>query len=534
MAQPQSHALYMESLFSYLHGDLENELKSEPIQSVKKEEIQMIKLRLKQPHKGRTTTPDMTKLVSGLIGHSVGTMTKINGKNSSRPNWHMVTHWAIQLIREYETFHLASLSHVRAGAIGSENLVSRVLDSDGDAFSVKMDYIMDLEEQGRSFWQRHCGRYPIPKEQFNESIMNETTRIEKESNNIVHLDGEWSYPSSLWTQLNPFATPTMHKARKVILYLHGGAFVFGSPRLFRIFTLPLARETGFPVFCLNYRLAPEHPFPAALHDALAAYMWLLNPRSSMFQSDSSHHEPYLPEDIIIAGDSAGGSLCMALLNYINQYLRTPDGGFGVPLPAGAVLLSPWLDLACSSDSYAENEAYDVIPAKLRDLHEPITESFEHPVHHYCFGKGERELEILTPKALHFSELQPLSTLPDKEPLVQDTMERLLRHPLISPIYGNMEKLCPILVQAGDAELLRDETQALAFKFKLANKGTQHWMLHELYTDMVHDFQLAPLPSSRLAMKRIKQFTHHVFCNESLESIQPREASMVTVTFVGPE
>lgn len=118
------------------------------------------------------------------------------------------------------------------------------------------------------------------------------------------------------------ATPGADPNRAV-LYLHGGGYTVGSPATHRALAAHLSAASGMPVFVAAYRLAPEHPFPAALDDAVTAYEALL--------------ERGLPaERITVAGDSAGGglalSLCLALRNR------------GMPAPAGLALLSPWLDL----------------------------------------------------------------------------------------------------------------------------------------------------------------------------------------------
>jgi len=108
-----------------------------------------------------------------------------------------------------------------------------------------------------------------------------------------------------------------------VLYLHGGGYVICSPRTHRPITARLAHDTGLPVLAPRYRLAPEHPFPAALEDAVEAYKWLLARGYSR---------------IIVAGDSAGGHLAASLAGEIS---RT-----NLPTPAGVVLYSPWVDLTC--------------------------------------------------------------------------------------------------------------------------------------------------------------------------------------------
>jgi len=107
-----------------------------------------------------------------------------------------------------------------------------------------------------------------------------------------------------------------------ILYLHGGGYCIGSPRGYRVITGRFARSAGVAVFTPDYRLAPEHPHPAALHDAICAYRWL--------RQQGMRH-------IAIAGDSAGGGLTLATAVALRDA--------GEPMPVALALISPWLDLA---------------------------------------------------------------------------------------------------------------------------------------------------------------------------------------------
>jgi len=138
--------------------------------------------------------------------------------------------------------------------------------------------------------------------------------------------GEWQRP----------ATP---RPGRTILYFHGGGYVFGSPRLMRPISYRLAAAAEAPVFSLDYRLAPEHPCPAALEDALAAFDWLVG-------------EGVPPGEIHVGGDSAGGGLALAMM----QALRDR----GAALPGGAFLISPWTDLAARGASIDENDVRDAM------------------------------------------------------------------------------------------------------------------------------------------------------------------------------
>lgn len=136
----------------------------------------------------------------------------------------------------------------------------------------------------------------------------------------------------LYRITTPRSLPDRH-----VLYLHGGAYISGSPAHYRHFTWRVANAASARVWALEYRLAPEHPFPCALDDAIAGYRALLANGAD-------------PRQILVMGDSAGGGLALSLL------LRLRDDG--IPLPAAVVAISPWTDLTLASPSIVENARVD--------------------------------------------------------------------------------------------------------------------------------------------------------------------------------
>ena len=124
---------------------------------------------------------------------------------------------------------------------------------------------------------------------------------------------------------------------KAILYLHGGGYVVGSAQGYRGLAGEVSRAAGMPAMVLDYRLAPEHPFPAAVDDAVAAYRALV--------ADGTK-----PASIVLAGDSAGGGLALAAM------LKLRDEGDA--LPAAALLISPWADATCTASSLTSKAAED--------------------------------------------------------------------------------------------------------------------------------------------------------------------------------
>ena len=148
-------------------------------------------------------------------------------------------------------------------------------------------------------------------------------RAEIQDHVLGGVKGEWVRP----------ARPANAAQSAAILYLHGGGYCVGSPAMYRAVTARLARATGLPVFVADYRLAPEHPFPAAVDDAVAAYRALLE-----------------TGPVVVAGDSAGAGLALATALAARQLQLSP--------PAALILLSPWVDLTTSmlSDKVARHEA----------------------------------------------------------------------------------------------------------------------------------------------------------------------------------
>jgi acetyl esterase/lipase len=236
------------------------------------------------------------------------------------------------------------------------------------------------------------------------------------------------------------ATPASRPGRHV-LYLHGGGYVTGSPTLYRNFTWRVAAATRSRVLALDYRLAPEHPFPAALDDAFAACRWLNAGKAD-------------PRSTAVMGDSAGGGLALALL------LKLRDSGH--EMPAAAVVLSPWTDLALTGPSLVRNARAD-----------PML-------------------------AVSNTRLFAASYLEGADP----------RHPYASPLYGNPAGLPPTLIHAGSDEILRDDAVRMAERMHAAGCHVEL----DLWPRMPHVWHLfAPvLPEAAVALSRAGAFVDRFF------------------------
>ncbi|ODQ49681.1 alpha/beta-hydrolase [Saitoella complicata NRRL Y-17804] len=264
---------------------------------------------------------------------------------------------------------------------------------------------------------------------------------------------------------------------KVMLYIHGGAYYFGAVDEHRYQIQRHARKLGARACAPRYRLAPQYPFPCCLHDNLSAYLWLIAPISEGGCGVS-------PKSLILAGDSAGGGAALSLACILRDQ--------GLPLPAGLVLISPWVDLTHSFPSVVKDNSGDYIPAH-GFLHKPSLTwppptqadisaaergSGELDRHIEQQGQGEKKgmLERLGLKK--HKEMEVGSTYgsarraaPSKNTsiIINNTLiqirdqiqlyapNELLAHRLVSPVMQeDLGGLCPTLVVGGGAEMLRDE------------------------------------------------------------------------------
>jgi len=181
---------------------------------------------------------------------------------------------------------------------------------------------------------RHLLKFRLKPETWDE---NTSIPAFREQCEISNRKMENRLPAGL--RVEPFTLAGMHAEwlipagadkEKVILYMIGGGYVSGSCNDHRTLVAKVAQGTGIAVLMFDHRLAPEHPYPAALDDALTAYRWLLDGGTS-------------PENILIMGESAGGGLCLTTLLAIRDQ--------GLPLPVAGVALSPWTDLKLTGESY---------------------------------------------------------------------------------------------------------------------------------------------------------------------------------------
>jgi monoterpene epsilon-lactone hydrolase len=222
---------------------------------------------------------------------------------------------------------------------------------------------------------------------------------------------------------------------RAVLYLHGGGYVMGSTKTHQELMSRISRATNSTVFGLDYRLAPEHCWPAAVDDALSAWDWLLA-------------QDIDPKHAVAAGDSAGGGLTMALLLALKEQNKLA--------PAAAVVFSPWTDLTGSGESVVTRAEADPMIGP----------------------------DALGPMANHYHGTNAAD------------------HPSISPLFGDLSGLPPVLIQVGDAEILLDDSTRL---HEAASKAGVDSTLH-VFAEAFHVFQAMPtVPEAADALAEMASF-----------------------------
>jgi acetyl esterase/lipase/hemerythrin-like domain-containing protein len=234
--------------------------------------------------------------------------------------------------------------------------------------------------------------------------------------------------------------------QKTILYLPGGGFIFPASSGHATIVSKLARKTRSQGLMVHYRLAPEHPFPAGLEDAVAAYRYLLEDQG------------IAPNDIVLAGDSAGGGLSMSLLLALQEE--------GLPMPKAVTLISPLADLSFSGESREFNRWQDPMLPTSRKM-----DSFD------MYSGG-------TPS----------------------------KSPLLSPVFGDLSGMPPIFAQVSNTEILLDDTLRLARKARSQGVDAQV----EVWNSLPHVWHLwSYLPESEFALSRIADFFNTHFEEQPL-------------------
>lgn len=253
-----------------------------------------------------------------------------------------------------------------------------------------------------------------------------------------------------------------HMKKYVILYCHGGGYMTGSSLYARTLTTKLASSTSMDVLCFDYRLAPEHPYPAAVEDAMRAwnYLMLLG---------------YGARDVIVAGDSAGGNMALSLVLKLKEEERL--------LPRGLVLMSPWTDLTSGGRSHETRAALDPVLSK---------EYLDRAIAAYVQedgGEGGKE---------NAGESS-------RQNAGEDSKTETLKNPLISPLFGDFSGFPPTYIQVGNNEILLNDATQLHKNMIKANVPVKL----DVFDGMWHVFQMSPFKTAYEAMDKNAEFIYDI-------------------------
>ncbi|MBP7075277.1 MAG: alpha/beta hydrolase [Rhabdochlamydiaceae bacterium] len=234
-----------------------------------------------------------------------------------------------------------------------------------------------------------------------------------------NFQGVWVKPPKITTQ-------------KILLFFHGGAYTTGSWQTHQDVLGRIAKSGECAVCAINYRLAPENPFPAALEDALEAYLTLIGQGHTL----------------LVGGSSAGGGLAIALMLKLKEMNQK--------LPEAAILLCPWVDLAMKGPSLFTNEGKDIISRS----------------------------RVKKASQIYLDSHDP-------------------KDPLVSPLYGDLKGLPPLLIQAGTIEILWSEIETLVHKAR----EVQVDVTFQPHNGMFHTWQLfaSQIPEGQQAIEEIGRF-----------------------------
>lgn len=247
-----------------------------------------------------------------------------------------------------------------------------------------------------------------------------------------------------------------HDKDRVVFYCHGGGYTCGSLKYARVIASKLAVHTGIPVMSFEYSLAPEHPYPAALEDALVIWNYIMQ-------------LGFGAREVIVVGDSAGGNLALELILKLKSQKRI--------LPKGLVLMSPWTDMTMSGETYET----------CKDIDPLLTKEYIQTCRYSFVGLNEKYNEEETKIKIDEADLD-------------------YANPDFSPLFADLEGFPPTLIQVGSNEILKSDS--IRLYEKLLSLGVQAVL--EEYDDAWHVFQMMPLKKAVIAMDSIGKFVDGLY------------------------
>ncbi|KAF9206330.1 hypothetical protein BGZ49_002620 [Haplosporangium sp. Z 27] len=357
------------------------------------------------------------------------------------------------------------------------------------------------------------GRNPLdPTPEFFESFLPDSENQRgglanlPEESGMLDEDGTYTLRGDWIEALEPKKSSQKARSNVVLFYIHGGGHVFCSPTFHRqlITRMLLEFGPGARAYVVDYRLAPEDPFPAAIHDVYAAYLYLTQPNHeaiTLCHSGRENEHPSLPidpKDIILAGDSAGAGVAIALQLYLRDYIN-PSIQQKLVVPPVTVLLSAWTDISTSMPAATSKHSYCYTPSPMGVNPFLDQETF------YSFPKFNFARTYLCGD----SGLVPNERNSAGKYMEWEWYRHLAQHPLVSPVYtadlSGIES--STILQTGTFDRLADDTRLYAHKLGEANPNERVRM--EVYQDMVHVHQFFEfLPAADKAMQSIVSFAYN--------------------------
>ncbi|PVU86101.1 hypothetical protein BB559_006673 [Furculomyces boomerangus] len=393
-------------------------------------------------------TPDQEKMIdffsSQLVGKTIKSFIRDGPK---QPNWNIGMQVSSEMIKvaygsvgyRYATmnednfdsnFISQALKPLRNTAV---EIVSRGGDFRRHQWEIALPNLFDspdpmFDNLARS--DKECSDNGSPRKLFAEVVSSK--EFIKNTSQSLGIDYE-----------DVFDIKPLNENEVVLVHYHGGAFLQGSPGVYKRLLLRLHKETGLRVIAPTYRFAPENPFPAGIYDCFLFFKHLIN-------------QGFKAENIIIQGDSAGANIALVLLLILKQV--------GAKQPRGAIALSPGPNFSLNRSKNIENMKYDYIPGS----------NFDSLVNSIM-----------------------LYTVPGKK--MNDEIAQLLKHPFLSPVYGNFDGCAPIYIHSGQVETLSDDIDAFAKAIgaketiirgrKHPGFNTDDRNIYEKYFGMIHVFHL---------------------------------------------
>ncbi|KAF9933134.1 hypothetical protein FBU30_006458 [Linnemannia zychae] len=334
------------------------------------------------------------------------------------------------------------------------------------------------------------------------NIPEEVGRLE--DGGIYTLKGEWF-------EYVPHVKDSRPRSPTVALYFHGGGHAFCHQE--HIATI----GPGARIFAIDYRMGPEHPFPAAIHDAFAAYLYLVDPNhEALILNDKSeaHHVPVDPRDIVVGGDSAGANLAAAFMLYLANYVQPS--------------VSPkfiWGDPTSSFPVANHKEWYCYCPGPIGS----------HPYDKSTFT-AFKGINLGRNYVLGDVTSNPNARNALGEERAWDWYFNLAQHPLVSPVHrANLSGLTFTLVQTGTHDRLYDDNRLYAHRFGLENPN--RLVRFEVYKDIVHVHQLiSMLEASRTAFRNMARFIERSRLHRDVEEglLSPKQAQEAENRYLGLE